>query len=420
MQDSTTPKKTFSRYILSALFGIIGGLLTIGTIAVLDEIIKVIWEQGFGMDINDPQRGVVSLAMLLIVGLIIGLLSMKFGPAKGNIESVVEDSLENGKIDWRNARKNVMFGLLSIGSGASLGPEAPAAMISGGTASFIAEKAKVETETSRAINVAAVSGMLGALLSSPFVGIAMIIESSKQHVKNLSNVIGYSLIAGSFGIATFFVLFNKLYSFNFGIPAYVGPTTADLAKAFLFGIIGALFAVIVGIIMKLIEPSMQKLDTKLVLKSIVGATVAGLIAVALPLTMFSGQHTMSQLLAEAATTGFVMLFLLALGKLLATAVLLRTGFFGGPIFPAIFAGAALGLAFSKFIDAPVALAIASTIAGMITVMHRQPLTAALITIAIVGTSCVAPVSLAVAAGLLVLSIISKRMQAPSKHSQHGS
>jgi len=408
MNTPQSPRRTLKLYIVSALFGIVGGLLTIGTIVLLDFIINTIWGKVVGIDVDNPSRTYASIIAILLFGLIIGLFSKRFGAAKGSIETVIDDALEKGTINSKIALKNVGIALLSIGSGASLGPEAPSAMIAGGVTSFVAKKSGVGKETERTMNLSSVAGMLGALLSSPFVATAMFIESSKERIAQLRDVISYSFIAGSFGMATFFVVFGKLYAFDFGVPAFSGPTEIDLLKAFVFGLGGAIFAVLIGIIMRALEPLFKKLDKKLVIRALVGAAIAGAIAFALPLTMFSGQHTMATLVSDAATTSIIVLLCLAAGKLLATTVLLRTGFFGGPIFPAVFAGAALGIALNGLLHASITLALAGTIAGIITVSTRQPLAAAFLTVAITGASTIGPVAIGVSAALIIVSVIEKR------------
>jgi len=398
-----------SKLLLSAIFGVVGGLFAIAVIGGLDFILTHIWSNWLGYNLNDPKRGIVQLVVLLIVGLIIGLLAKRYGPNVGNIESVISDSLEHGKINWKMAFKNVGIGILSISSGASLGPEAPAAMISGGVASVTAEKLKLNKENSQIINISAVSGMLGALLSSPFVATSMFMEFSKQKINELRSIVSYTFVAGSFGIATFFILFNKLFASSFGIPKLAGgPTIYDLLMAFVFGIIGAIFAVLVGLVMRRLEPFFKKLDKKLILRSVVGAAVAGIIAVIFPITMFSGQHTMATIITQAASYSALVLFLTALTKLFATATLIRTGFFGGPIFPTFFSGAALGLAVNTFFHSPVAVAVSATIAGIMIISLQKPLSAALITTAIAGVADATVIALAVSAGLVVLVAVERR------------
>ena len=406
MQDETTlPKTTLKRYLLAALFGVVGGLLTIGTIFVLDELVHIIWVSGLGLDPDAPVRNYASIILLVIAALFIGFISKRFGRVEGSIETVIEDSMQKGSINYKTAVKDVFIAFISIASGASLGPEAPSAMISAGTSSLIGEKTKASLETKKAMSLGAVSGMLGSLLSSPFLAGTMLFESSKKQIKDLRSELGYSMIASAFGMATFFVLFGKLYSFDLGIASYPGPTGKGLFVAFALGFIGAVFGVIVGLVLKALTPIFTKLDKKYYQKALFGAAVAGLIAFAAPLTMFSGQHTLPDLISSAATMSFIALVLLAFGKIIATSILLKTGFFGGSIFPAIFAGAAIGLAFNQIFDAPATLAISSAIAGLMTISTRQPLTAAFITLVIAGSTNAAPVALAVSAGLIVIAAI---------------
>lgn len=409
-----TPKGHIIKLTLSAVFGVLGALLTIATIGLINLIITKVWTDSLGYNIDDPKRGIAQLLTLLLIGLLVGLLAKRFGPSIGNIESVITDSLEMGKTDWKMAFKNVGIGILSIASGASLGPEAPGAMINAGSASLLSERLNLKEDVSKVLNISAVSGMLGSLLSSPFVGTSMFIEFSKDKLSELRNVISYTFVAGSFGIATFFILFNKLFASSFGIPGLQGgPTINDLLMAFLFGLIGAIFTVIVGVIMKSAEPFFKHLDNKLVIRSLIGAALAGVIAVIFPITMFSGQHTMATLINHTASYSAIGLFAIALFKLLSTTTLIRTGFFGGPIFPAFFAGTSLGLSANYFFHSPVAVAISATVAGIMIISLRKPLSAALITIAIAGATDATLVATAISAGLIILVLIEQKTKVNS-------
>ena len=70
----------------------------------------------------------------------------------------------------------------------------------------------------------------------------------------------------------------------------------------------------------------------------------GIIGALLPLIRFSGEAETLALIDQAAQMGFLMLVVLAVSKLFATALLLATGWKGGYIFPVMFAGIAIGMA----------------------------------------------------------------------------
>ena len=80
------------------------------------------------------------------------------------------------------------------------------------------------------------------------------------------------------------------------------------------------------------------------LRGVIGGLGMGIIGALLPLTLFSGEEATTELIKEAAVIGVGSLIVLAICKLLATSLLLATGWKGGYIFPIMFAGVALGMA----------------------------------------------------------------------------
>ena len=66
----------------------------------------------------------------------------------------------------------------------------------------------------------------------------------------------------------------------------------------------------------------------------------------LPLTMFSGEHQIGEVMDDMKTIGAVMLLVVAVVKLLLTNICIETGLKGGHFFPVIFCGVAIGCALS--------------------------------------------------------------------------
>ena len=104
-----------------------------------------------------------------------------------------------------------------------------------------------------------------------------------------------------------------------------------------------------------------------------------------------------------------MLIVLAVSKLLATTLLLATGWKGGYIFPIMFAGIALGLACDLLLPGlPVAVTVASVLAGALVASLRAPLFSALFTLAFVDISLAAVVAVAVTISSLLVAVIGLR------------
>jgi H+/Cl- antiporter ClcA len=132
----------------------------------------------------------------------------------------------------------------------------------------------------------------------------------------------------------------------------------------------------------------------------------GVIGALLPLTLFSGEDQIVDLMSRAAELGVVMLIILSLAKLFATSLLLATGWKGGYIFPIMFASVAMGMAVDLlFPHIPVAVTVAATMAGALVAALRAPLFAALFTITLVQKETAAAVAVAVVASALLTALL---------------
>jgi len=129
----------------------------------------------------------------------------------------------------------------------------------------------------------------------------------------------------------------------------------------------------------------------------------------LPLTLFSGEEQTLELIEQAAEIGFWMLILLAAGKLVATCLLLATGWKGGYIFPIMFAGVALGMAgHLLFPNTPIPVTVAAILAGALVAALRAPLFAALFTLVMVEAETAPVVAVAVLISSLLTALLAKR------------
>ena len=133
--------------------------------------------------------------------------------------------------------------------------------------------------------------------------------------------------------------------------------------------------------------------------------VVSLFMYAAPLTMFSGQHTLNTLYEHSISASFIALILIAAMKLLSTSLLIRAGFIGGAVFPTVFTGVALGLALNQFLDVSPAVAVAATTVGLLTILLRQPLSAAILVLLFFGFTSGAAVACGVAGALLILPLL---------------
>ena len=146
------------------------------------------------------------------------------------------------------------------------------------------------------------------------------------------------------------------------------------------GTVGWLFMLSIRRLLRLFQP-MQR---HVVLRGLIGGLGMGLIGALLPLTLFSGEAETAELVNQAAEIGVLMLIVLGFAKLLATSLVLATGWKGGYIFPIMFTSVALGMAVNLlFPGIPVPVTVASTMAGALVAALKAPLFAALFSMVLV-------------------------------------
>ena len=131
--------------------------------------------------------------------------------------------------------------------------------------------------------------------------------------------------------------------------------------------------------------------------------------------LFSGQQELPLIVAEGSAG---VLALLVLAKGLAYALSLGAGFRGGPVFPAIVLGAAMGVASAEVLPGLATTpALAAGIAAATAAVLRVPFTAVLLASLLVGSSAadVAPIGvLAAAVGWIVATALPNPEDRPAE------
>jgi hypothetical protein len=125
--------------------------------------------------------------------------------------------------------------------------------------------------------------------------------------------------------------------------------------------------------------------------------------------LFSGQDALGPLITSSASYTVSALLLLIACKGLAYSVSL-SGFRGGPIFPAMFLGAAGGMAMSHLPGLPLIPAVAMGIGAMSVAMLNLPLTSVLLATLLLGKDGVTDMPLAIIA-VAVSYVVSARIAA---------
>jgi len=319
----------------------------------------------------------------------------------------------------------VLFAALaSLALGVVLGPEAPLIAVGGGLA-VLAVRAAKRDMPARATAVVAAAGSFAAistLFGSPIAGAFLLMEASGLGGPMLGVVLLPGLLASGVG-ALIFVGLDSLTGFGTfslsvpGLPHFARPDIAEFGWALVIGVAAAIVGTAIHRLGLLIRPQVER--RILLLTPVVGLLIAGLTIAYTEGTgksssdvLFSGQSQLGPLISNAATYSVGALLLLLACKGLAYGASLSS-FRGGPTFPALYLGAAGGIALSHLPGLPLVPAVAMGIGAMSAVMLRLPLTSVLLATLLLFSDGLAVMPLVIVAVVVAYVASARLIPAPS-------
>ena len=336
------------------------------------------------------------LPLLFLSGLLVALV-IRYLPGRGG-----HSPADGLKVGGGTPRPIIVPGvalaaLATLGLGAVLGPEAPLIAIGGGLGALVIQLAKKDAPPMAAVVIAGAGSFaaISTLLGSPLVGAFLMMEVIGIGGPVLGVVLVPGLLASGIGYLIFVGL-NSLTGFGTfslaipNLPHFPNPTVAEFGWAVLIGVAATVLGGVIRWTALGLRPVVER--RMVLLTPIAGLAVAGLAIGFAEATgksyagvLFLGQNELGPLVGQAATWSVAALVLVVLFKGLAYAICLSS-FRGGPIFPALFIGAAGGIAIGHLPGLPEVAGIATGIAAMSTVMLRLPLTSVLLATVLVLSS----------------------------------
>jgi H+/Cl- antiporter ClcA len=322
----------------------------------------------------------------------------------------------------------LLAALATLCFGLVLGPEMPLILLGGGLGALAVGFARRPVPEQGKAVIASAGGFaaISTLLGSPILGAFLLMEASGLGGPMLGLVLVPGLLAAGIGSLIFIGLdsLTGLGTFSLAIPGLPGFSRPNLAE---FG-----WAIVIGLAAALIGRGLYwvaqhvhvhaKRRTMLILP-IAAAAVAGLAiafttATGKPVSdvLFSGQDQLGPLVDHAAayTAGAIALLLVC--KAIAYALSLGS-FRGGPIFPAMFIGAAGGLLMSHLPGLPLVAALAMGIGAMSAAMLKLPLTSVLLATLLISSDGLKVMPLVIVA--VVVAYVANARIAPKPGSPAG-
>ena len=368
----------------------------------------------------DPVPAWWPLPLLGVGGLLVGM-TIHYLPGRGGESPLDGFSAGGGPPTPLPLLGIALAALASLGFGAVVGPEAPLVAIGGGLAAAAVRLARRDLPA-QALAVIAAAGSfaaISALLGSPLTGAFLLMEAVGLGGPMLRPILLPGLVASGIGTLVFLGLnsWTGLGSFSLALPDLPDFAHPDLAQFAWALPIGVAAAVLVTAIRRIAVPLRAPVERRiLVTAPLVGLAIAGLAIGYTQATgndgsdvFFSGEEQLPRLVTAGANYSVGALLLLLACKSLAYAGSL-VAFRGGPTFPALFLGAAGGVALSHLPGLPLVPAVAMAMGAMCAAMLQLPLTSVLLATLIMGADGLAVMPLVIVA--VAVSYVTSARLAP--------
>lgn len=399
--------------IVAVLIGVGSGV----AVWLFKELIDLVHALSFGRIAQDiAPYGRWAIALLpaaggLIVGLIVHFFvgQERHHGVAGVMEAV---ALGGGRLRHRRIPAKSVAAAVSIGSGASVGPEDPSVQIGANLGSMFGQWLHLSDERMRALVAAGSAAGIAAAFNAPIAGVFFALE-----------IILGEIAGSAFGLVVISAVASAVFTQAvsgpepaFHIPPYAYHSPAELPFYLALGLLcGPIAAVYIRMLYR-VQDLFHHWRGATWLKSAAAGLLVGSIGIFLPQIFGVGYNTIERILAGE-QIAFWLLVTLVFVKMTATAVSIAGGFMGGVFAPSLFLGATLGSAFGfaannlfpSLLINPPAFALVGMAAVLAGAVHA-PLTAILLLFEMTNDyRIILPLMFSVAISLL----ISQRLQRDS-------
>jgi len=361
--------------LLSLLVGIITGAATWLFLFIDHHGMVFLWET-LPEYIPSISPTLIAIGVVAVMTAIASLIALACKGRPFDTGVAEQEYNAEGRMEYRRMLPGAAFSLASLFSGAAVGPEAPLVDINGGLGTLLADRTGLKRDQVKMMTYAGVAGALAAFLGSAPVGALLAMEfiSPKTTIDmNRTHLVG-GLASGASAWATYSMLGGEKFGALFPFPEYTSLAMTDLALALLIGALGGLIGLVYGGAFVKTRVRLQSLRQRPILAGIAGGLVTVAAVIVSPYLLFSGQTQVPNVIDKAATLGVLVLLGLGVAKIVLSVWHLSTAYFGGPLFPLMFAGLCFGLALNLAIPGvPQGVAVMALIVGMLVAATVSPL-----------------------------------------------
>jgi len=372
----------FSRtFFLWALLGLMGGLIAGIYWIVLEIVIGFLGQF----------EGWLVVPTMAISGFLAGLIIHFIGDP-GEISLIVNNIRFNkGKLDPKRNPSMILSSLLCVGSGGSLGPEAPLVQVTGSTGTWLGKIFRLKGEELRSMSIAGMAAGFTALFGAPLGGSLFALEIlHHKHIVQYYQAIIPALVSSLFSYMVFALIISLGLGALWQVPVYEYHGMFDFGLAVLYGAIAAAIGWFFIYFTKSFKKLFEWKPLPIYIKMLIGGIFLGLISYAFPITRYFSHYEVNELLTTPYT--LTMLFAILFFKIAAISITVTSGWRGGFIIPLFFVGATLGLIISElFPDINASLAIICCMAAINSTVTRTPMSTTILVATLTGFTYLIPI-----------------------------
>jgi H+/Cl- antiporter ClcA len=377
---------------LALLLALAIGSCTGATVVVFRQLIERIHDTAFE-SLDDWLGGSRELWILVIPilgGVVVGLLRWYWKDLGKNLAGMLTATQTGEQMQPGRGVIKMLAAAISLGTGASLGPEGPSVEIGANFGVWLGQLMRVSQERRRLLLAAGAAAGVAAGFNSPIAGVFFALEVVLVNTLETSAVSVVVLAAVTSSLIEQVGVGSQP---AFKLPVYEVRSAGELPLYLGLGIGISLLSYSLKIAIQWSQDFFRgrywspMASLPIGVTPVIGGLLVGLVALRFPQILGIGYETVEAMLQD---VGFSLVLLgsLVLAKLVMTAVSLGSGLVGGLFAPSMFLGACMGTAYAKAlvlifpllddaIAAPPAYAMVG-MAAMLATTARAPLTAILL------------------------------------------
>lgn len=350
--------------VYAVVWSLIIGMLTAAYLNLVNWVIHLVWKIGPAvLGISSKWYPFVACIPL---GFLIGYLNKRLGDYPLIIEEVLVDVRMKGKINYQQWWKSFVLGLLVLGAGGSVGPEASTTVLTSSMVNWLGDRIRwfhFRQQAGKRGNIWWEKMTKQELAEAPQFGKLFKDRTQKKML------LFFLIVVGVIGATIIFILFPEegVFGIHHQVIQWQWVNLLTAIPTFLVGMGFGWFFVRLGNWTSLLNTHFGKVWQGGIFGLILAAS-----SLLTGLVLFSGEFQIVPFSEEALKMSIPFLLMVAFGKSIITNLGFSMGWRGGTIFPAIFASLALGSACALLLPGDLRVNAIIVLSASLTIILERP------------------------------------------------